>query len=135
MAETKIGRERPLSPHLQVYRLTLTMAMSIAHRITGVALYFGALLLAVWLVAAATSADAYDTFLWLAASPVGWIVSFGLTFSLLHHAIGGIRHLIWDMSLGLDHPMREWLTFGSLISSVVLTVLIWGVGFALFLRG
>lgn len=133
MAEIKI--ERPLSPHLQIYRFTLTMGMSIAHRITGVGLYLGAILLVAWLVTAASSEAAYDWFLWFCGTPLGWLGSLALTFSLIHHAIGGIRHLIWDLSLGLDHPTREWLTLGSLIASVALTVIVWGAGFALYLRG
>lgn len=135
MAETKIVRERPLSPHLGIYRFTLTMGMSIAHRITGMALYAGTVVLVAWLVAAASGERFYDWFMWLAATPIGWLGSLLLTFSLIHHAIGGIRHLIWDLSLGLDDPVREWLTLGSLVASLVLTVIVWGAGFALFLRG
>ena len=107
MSELKAGsttgpRSRPLSPHLQIYRPMLTMMMSVAHRVTGAALYFGILLLAWWLVAAATGPNAYAYVEWFMGTLIGRVVLFGYTFALLHHLLGGIRHLIWDTLHGLE---------------------------------
>lgn len=99
---TKVQRERPLSPHLQVWRWHITMATSIAHRITGVALYVGALIAAAWAVSLAQGPDAYATFKQLMGSPLGKLVMFGLTLSFFYHLANGIRHLVWDSGHGLD---------------------------------
>ncbi|HEX3430591.1 MAG TPA: succinate dehydrogenase, cytochrome b556 subunit [Rhizomicrobium sp.] len=100
MAEQSAPRARPLSPHLQIYRWPVTMATSIAHRVTGVALSAGTILLAWWLIAAAMGADAYHVFAETAANPVGQIVLFGLVWSLTYHLFNGIRHLAWDIGHG-----------------------------------
>jgi succinate dehydrogenase / fumarate reductase cytochrome b subunit len=131
MADSPPRVERPLSPHLQIYRPLFTMMMSIVHRITGVGLYFGTVLLVWWLLATATSPGAYDTFMGLAGSPVGLLVLFGFTWALLHHALGGIRHFIWDFIHGFGPNERVLLAKATLAGSVVLTVLLWIVGFAL----
>lgn len=120
---------RPLSPHLQIYRPLLTMVMSIVHRITGVALYFGMALLAWWLIAAATGPNAYAGFEWFIGSIIGRIVLFGFTWALIHHMLGGVRYLIWDTLHGLEPSDREMLTLAALIGSIALTVLIWVVGY------
>jgi succinate dehydrogenase / fumarate reductase, cytochrome b subunit len=127
MAETKAPAPRPLSPHLQIYRLTLTMAMSIVHRITGFALYFGTLLLVWWLIAAA-SPGAYSRYEWFASSIIGRLILFGYTWALIHHMLGGIRHLIWDTGRGLGPAEREWLAAANLIGSIAITVVLWVVG-------
>ena len=101
MAEAKGPAARPLSPHLRIYRLTLTMLMSIVHRITGAALYVGTLLLAWWLLAAASGPNAYATFQAVTSSFIGRVVLLGYTWALVHHMLGGIRHLIWDSGHGL----------------------------------
>jgi succinate dehydrogenase / fumarate reductase cytochrome b subunit len=119
---------RPLSPHLQIYRLTLTMLMSIAHRITGAALYFGTVLLVWWLIAAASGPNAYATFQSVASSFLGRIVLLGYTWALIHHMLGGVRHLIWDTGAGFGSAEREWLARANLIGSVVLTIVLWIVG-------
>ena len=129
MAEAKGPAARPLSPHLQIYRPTLTMMMSIVHRITGAALYFGTLLLAWWLLAAASGPNAYATFQAVASSFIGRIVLLGYTWALVHHMLGGIRHLIWDIGYGFGPAEREWLTLATLIGSIGLTVGIWFVGY------
>jgi succinate dehydrogenase / fumarate reductase cytochrome b subunit len=126
---TKPQRSRPLSPHLQIYSPMLTMMMSIVHRITGAALYFGMLLLAWWLVAAASGPNAYANVEWFMASLIGRLVLFGYTWALLHHMLGGIRHLIWDTGHGLEPTERELLTLATLIGSVSLTLILWVVGY------
>lgn len=120
---------RPLSPHLQVYRFALTMAMSIAHRITGAGLYAGTLLLAWWLVAAATDAASFATVSWFMGTIIGQLILFGFTWALFHHMLGGLRHFVWDLGYGMDHPEREYLAQGTLIGGIVLTVLVWVVAY------
>ncbi len=115
---------RPLSPHLSIYRPMLTMMMSIAHRVTGAALYFGTLLLICYLVAAVSGDAAFATVSWFMRSFFGQLILFGFTFALLHHFFGGVRHLIWDAGYGFEHPMRERLAQGTLICSTVTTLIL-----------
>jgi succinate dehydrogenase / fumarate reductase cytochrome b subunit len=129
MAGSNAPVERPLSPHLQVYRWAPTMAMSVLHRITGIGLYIGTLLLAWWLVAAATGPSAYAEVEWFLGSALGRLILFGYTWALIHHMLGGIRYLIWDIGLGLGPSEREWLARANLIGSIALTVLLWAVGY------
>ena len=96
MAETRQGVSRPLSPHLSVYRPLINMVMSILHRMTGVALYLGTLLLAAWLVAAAGGEGQFAVVNSVFAHPLGKLVLFAYTWVLLHHMLGGLRHLVWD---------------------------------------
>ena len=98
----KAPRERPMSPHLSVWRWHITMATSIAHRVTGVALYVGALIAAAWAVALADGPQAYAAFQALLGSPLGLVVMFGLTVSFFYHLANGVRHLVWDAGHGLD---------------------------------
>ncbi len=123
-------KSRPLSPHLQIYRWSWTMAMSIFHRATGTALYAGTLLLAIWLVAAASGKASFDTAQWLAASWVGRLVLFGYTFALMHHMVGGLRHFVWDLGHGYEAQLRMNMARLTLLISVPLTVLIWIVAYA-----
>jgi succinate dehydrogenase / fumarate reductase cytochrome b subunit len=131
MADAKTSRlkDRPLSPHLQIYRPMLTMMMSIVHRITGGALYFGMLLLVWWLVAAAAGPNAYAAVQWFMETLLGRLILFGYTWALIHHMLGGIKHLIWDTGHGLGPAEREWLTVATLVGSVGFTVLLWLVGY------
>ncbi|PZQ85272.1 MAG: succinate dehydrogenase, cytochrome b556 subunit [Ancylobacter novellus] len=117
--------QRPLSPHLQIYRPMLTMMMSIVHRITGVALYFGTLLLVVWLIAAASSPEAFDKVNGLYGSWLGLLVLVGFSWALIHHTIGGVRHFVWDTGAGFGPQSRELLAKLTIGGSVVLTVLLW----------
>ena len=133
MAETKARVERPLSPHLLIYRWPLPMAMSIAHRITGGGLYFGTLLVAWWLIAAASGPNAYATVAAFMSSFFGRLILFGYTWALLHHMLGGIRHLIWDTGRGFTQSEREWLSLASVVGSVGLTLIVWMLGY--FLKG
>jgi succinate dehydrogenase / fumarate reductase cytochrome b subunit len=121
---------RPLSPHLQVYRWPITMAMSIAHRVTGGALYVGTLLLVWLLVAAATSEHAYDVASSVFGSILGRLVMFGYTFALFHHMLGGIRHFIWDTGRGMEPGTRETLAWANLAGSIVLTLIAWAIALA-----
>jgi succinate dehydrogenase / fumarate reductase, cytochrome b subunit len=125
MAETNAPAVRPLSPHLQIYRPMLTMMMSIVHRITGIANYAGMALLAWWLLAAASGPNGYARFEWFAGSIIGRLILFGFTWSVIHHMLGGVRHLIWDVGRGFGPVEREWLAAANLIGSIALTVLLW----------
>src|SRR3981189_1990231 len=129
MADTKAPVERPLSPHLFIYKPTLTMLMSIAHRVTGASLYFGTLLLAWWLLAAATSPPPYAGIGAFMNSILGRLILFGYTWALMHHMLGGIRHLIWDTGRGFGASEREWLAIATLVGSISLTIIIWVVGY------
>ena len=102
--------ERPLSPHLQTYRVTLTMAMSIIHRATGIAMYFGTLLVAWWLIATASGPGAYAYVQAFTGSIIGKLILFGYTWSLLHHLCSGIRYFFWDLGYGFKANEREALT-------------------------
>jgi succinate dehydrogenase / fumarate reductase cytochrome b subunit len=128
MAEIKAPAARPLSPHLQIYRPMLTMMMSIVHRITGFGNYFGMLILAWWLIAAASGPNAYARFDRFAGSIIGRIILFGYTWSVIHHMLGGIRHLIWDTGRGFGPNEREWLAAANLVGSIAITVVLWIVG-------
>lgn len=123
------GIERPLSPHLQTYRWTLTMAMSIFHRATGVALYFGTLLMAWWLIATASGPANYATLQAFLGTWIGKLVVFGYTWALMHHLMSGIRHLVWDLGYGFGKQEREWLTAAALIGGIVATLLLWAVAY------
>ena len=132
MAETRVPVERPLSPHLTIYRLTLTMMMSIVHRITGAALYVGTLLVAWWLIAAASGPNGYATVQWFMGSWIGRLMLFGYTWALIHHILSGLRYLIWDTGRGFGPSEREWLVRATLFGSVTLTVVLWIVGYLVF---
>ncbi len=116
---------RPLSPHLSIYRFTWTMAMSIFHRATGMALYFAVPLIAVFLGALLAGPDMYELFAAVAGSWFGILVLIGLSWSLIHHAIGGVRHIVWDTGTGVDRASRYLWAQGTLIGSVALTTLLW----------
>lgn len=128
MADAPPGlRPRPMSPHAQIWRWHITMAASIAHRITGVALYGGALVLAAWALALASGPDAYGVFTAVAGSIPGRIVLIGLSFSLFYHLANGIRHLVWDAGYGFIPKTADATAWTVIGLSVVATIAFWGV--------
>jgi succinate dehydrogenase / fumarate reductase, cytochrome b subunit len=128
MSQNKVS-QRPLSPHLQIYRPMLSTAMSIFHRITGVALSLGMILL-VWWFAAASTSDGYFNFVnGIFAHWLGRLVLFGFTWALMHHILGGLRHFIWDTGRGFALDKIEWLARANLIGSIILTILVWIIGY------
>ncbi|MGU3495364.1 succinate dehydrogenase, cytochrome b556 subunit [Xanthobacteraceae bacterium A53D] len=131
MADSPPRIMRPLSPHLQIYRPLLTMVMSIVHRITGCALYFGTAILVWWLLAVASSPSAYTTFSNVAGSWIGMLILLGFTWALLHHALGGIRHFIWDAIHGFGPKERVLLAKLTLGGSIILTIVVWAIALAL----
>jgi succinate dehydrogenase / fumarate reductase cytochrome b subunit len=125
MAEARQTVERPLSPHLSIYARHINMVMSIVHRLTGVALYFGTLLLAAWLIAAAMGEVPFALVSAVFAHPIGMLVLFGYTWALAHHMLGGVRHLIWDTGRGLQIWQVDVLCWLTVLGSAVLTLAIW----------
>lgn len=117
--------QRPLSPHLQVYRLKLHMVMSGLHRITGLALGVGAFVLAWWATALATSQDYYEFFESLMVHPIGRLVLFGFSFALIFHALNGIRHLLWDTGRGFEKGQVKTSGIIVIILTIILTVAVW----------
>jgi len=126
MQDNPSAANRPLSPHLQIYRPLINMTMSILHRITGAVMYAGTLLLAWWLAAAAFSPDQFAFLNGLLGTWLGKLVLLGFTWAVLHHLIGGIRHLIWDTGWGFDLKTVNILSWGTLVLSLGFTALIWG---------
>lgn len=120
-------RAKPISPHLQIYRFTLSMFMSISQRATGIAQYAGTLLLVLWLLAAAIGGGFFDGVNALFASWFGQLVLFGYTWSLFHHALGGIRYFIWDRRKMMDPAGRELLVRLQIGGSVLLTLGAWAL--------
>ena len=104
--------------------------MSIAHRITGAACYGAMLLLVIWLWAVSDGAESYDALARFAGSWLGIPVLIGLSWAVIHHAIGGVRHIVWDTGMGLGDPARHRWAQGTLAGSVVLTALLWLAFFA-----
>ena len=121
--------DRPMSPHLQVWRWHVTMFTSIAHRATGVALYVGALIAMGWFIALAAGPDAYDGYHALLVSPLGQLVLFGLTVSLFYHLANGVRHLFWDAGKGLEPRTADMTAWAAIVFGVVAAVVIWVFSF------
>lgn len=130
MAHADIRSKRPLSPHLTVFKPIPTMVMSIVHRITGSALYFGMLLFAWWVMAAAGGPDYFDWVNAIYGSWFGQLVLFGFTWALLHHLLGGLRHFVWDTGRGMDKASATAMAWATLAGSIILTLLVWIVGYA-----
>ncbi|GBD42750.1 Succinate dehydrogenase cytochrome b556 subunit [bacterium HR40] len=116
---------RPLSPHLQIYRWYLTMASSILHRITGVALAVGLLFLTWWLTALARGPESFAVVQRVSGSPLGRFVLFLFTLALFYHLLNGLRHLLWDAGLGFDRQVAERASLGVFIATVALSLLTW----------
>ncbi len=117
--------ERPLSPHLQIYKWEWTMLLSILHRATGVALAVGTLLLVGWLLALAEGADRYGAYQAFIGSWFGRLLLFGWTGSLFYHLCNGIRHLVWDTGRGYELPTAAASGYIVLAGSIALTVIAW----------
>lgn len=128
-------QDRPLSPHLQVYRPQMTSMLSILHRITGVALGAGMLLLVYWLVATAAGATAYETARGLIGSWFGRLLLFGWTVALFYHLANGIRHLFWDIGVGLELRTAYRSGYAVLVATAVLTLASWIAGYAVMGAG
>ncbi|CAN1526279.1 SdhC Succinate dehydrogenase/fumarate reductase, cytochrome b subunit [Rhabdaerophilaceae bacterium] len=119
--------DRPLSPHLGIYKPSISMVMSILHRITGAALFFGTILVIALLVALAGGKESYAVASGLYGSFLGKLVLFGYSWALFHHMLGGLRHLIWDTGAMFDREARAKLGWATGIGSAGLTVLVWAI--------
>src|SRR5271165_3833102 len=119
---------RPLSPHLQVYRWPLSMALSITHRVTGVGLGIGTLLLTGWLLTAATSEAGFERFQYFLGSAVGIFLLFCWSLALVFHLMSGLRHLWMDTGHGYDGKAYRNSGIAVLAGTAGLTLLIWAVG-------
>lgn len=126
------GSSRPLSPHLDIYRWQWTMALSILHRATGVALTVGTLLLTWWLVSAAIGPAAFAKAQGFIGSGFGMLLLFGWTFALFYHMAAGIRHLVWDAGYSFDLPSAEKGAYIVIGASLILTVATWVVGLSVW---
>jgi succinate dehydrogenase / fumarate reductase cytochrome b subunit len=117
--------DRPLSPHLQIYRWYFTMALSIAHRATGIGLAAGLILLTWWLLALASGPDAFATAQAVAGSWIGVLVLFLWTFALFYHMGNGVRHLVWDCGYGFDLEVARKSGIAVLAFAGVMTIITW----------
>jgi succinate dehydrogenase / fumarate reductase cytochrome b subunit len=120
---------RPLSPHLQVYRLPLAAWLSISHRITGIGLTLGTLLLTWWVAAAAYGPDAYATFAGFIGSPFGYFILFGFSVALFFHLCNGIRHLLWDTGRNFSIADTKRSNVFVIAGTVILTAIAWLAAF------
>jgi succinate dehydrogenase / fumarate reductase, cytochrome b subunit len=118
-------RERPLSPHVMLYRWQIGNTLSILHRITGVALALGIVALAYWLISIAGGEDSYETARRLFASPVGLLALIGWTFSFLYHLLNGVRHLFWDAGYGFERTQRRASGWIAVLAAAGLTLGVW----------
>ena len=116
-----------MSPHLSVWRWHITMASSIAHRVTGVALYVGALIAAAWAVTLAAGPEAYACFKAVTGSPIGLIVMFGLTVSFFFHLANGVRHLVWDAGHGFDIKSANAASVFVFAFTAAATLAVWAI--------
>ena len=126
---------RPLSPHLFIYKPIPTMIASITHRITGSALYFGTLLVAWWLIAAASGPAYFDFVQGIFGSWFGRLVLFFYTWALVQHMLGGLKHLMWDTGRGMEKTQTTRTAKFIFVLAPVITLLIWFAGYAVRMGG
>ncbi|MFW6346202.1 MAG: succinate dehydrogenase, cytochrome b556 subunit, partial [Halomonas sp.] len=124
------GRAKPLSPHLQIYRLPLNAILSITHRITGMILALGAVLVVAMLVGVASGSEAFGALYAMGAHWLGQVVLFGFTLALYYHMCAGIRHLFWDAGYGYDLDTARRSSYAVLAGAATLTVVTWAVALA-----
>jgi succinate dehydrogenase / fumarate reductase cytochrome b subunit len=122
-------KERPMSPHLGIYRWQLTMMLSIIHRATGIALSVGTILVCALLIGLASGPESFNMVRGFCSSPLGIVVMIGWTWSLFFHLCNGIRHLMWDIGWGFEIP-RAYATGWTVVAlSLILTMATWAYVF------
>jgi len=121
------NNDRPLSPHLSVYRWPVTMVTSILHRATGIAMAVGFLVLVGWLFDAASGPEVYDKFLGVMNTTIGWVLLVGWSFAFFYHLANGIRHLVWDTGRGLEKEQATASAWFVIAASIVLTAIFWWI--------
>ena len=124
------GSNRPMSPHLQVYRPQLTSVLSITHRATGVALAVGTIFLVWWLVATGAGAEYFDYVQAIMGSWLGLLILLGFSWAVFYHLCNGIRHLFWDAGYGFELETAYKSGWATVAGSVVLTAIAWAIGLA-----
>jgi succinate dehydrogenase / fumarate reductase cytochrome b subunit len=117
--------ERPLSPHLSIYRWPITMTLSILHRATGVALTVGLIVLALWLLSAATGPGDYERFVGVMSTLPGQLLLIGWSFAFFYHLANGVRHLVWDTGRGLGIRQANASAWFVLLLAFAMTVMFW----------
>jgi succinate dehydrogenase / fumarate reductase cytochrome b subunit len=122
---------RPLSPFMlgQYYRFQLSSVLSFGHRLTGMALSFGTLFLAIWLMSAASGPEAYERFSACARNPLGILLMFGWSWALLYHLCNGLRHLVWDAGYAFEKKQVDAGGWVVVVSSLVLTGVLWAAAY------
>lgn len=120
-------KERPLSPHLQIYKPQITSVLSIMHRITGVALTFGTVLVVLWITTLSLGESFYEYYVFFIQSWFGNLILIGFTFAFFYHLSNGIRHLFWDFGYGYELNIAFISGVTVLISAFILTSIIWGI--------
>jgi len=121
----------PLSPHLSIYKFKLSLLMSIAHRITGAALYFSMLIFLFFLISLSIGASGYEIFSLIISTWIGKLVMLGITWAIFHHMLGGLRHFLWDMVKGFEVKTVDKLATISLLGGIALTVIYWSLYYIL----
>jgi succinate dehydrogenase / fumarate reductase, cytochrome b subunit len=119
------NRERPLSPHLSIYRWPITMTLSILHRLSGLALSVGFIVLAAWLLSAAEGADAHERLAGMMQSAGGRLLLILLSLAFFYHLANGVRHLIWDLGFGFEIRQANASSWVVIVTAIALTVLYW----------
>ncbi len=122
-------RARPLSPHLGIYRWPITMATSIVHRVTGLALAAGTILMCWWLIAIASGPETFNEFTSLAITPLGQVILFGFVWSLSYHMLNGVRHLAWDLGYGFAVPTANMSGIVVIAGSIILAALFFALAY------
>jgi len=116
---------RPLSPHVGIYKWQVSNTLSILHRATGIFLSLGSLALVAWVVATALGQSSYDAVLSILSSPLGLLVLFGQSFAFFYHLANGIRHLVWDAGYGFDKRVAQKSGWVAFIVSLLVTIVFW----------
>ena len=125
-----MSRQRPLSPHLQIYKPQITSILSILHRGTGIVLSIGSIILVLWIVALTLGENTYSIFSNLINNWFGKLTIFGFTFALFYHLSNGIRHLFWDAGYGYDLKHAYISGLAVIFSSIFLTSITWFIVFS-----
>lgn len=118
-------RPRPLSPHLQIYRLPLPALLSISHRMSGIALTLGIFVLVAWLWAGAFNAKCFENLRLAFTSPLGHVLLFGWMLAFFYHLCAGVRHLVWDTGAGFEKPVYRVTNWIVIVAALALTILTW----------
>ena len=117
----------PLSPHLSIYKFKLSLLMSIAHRITGGALYFSMFIFLFFLISLSNGSSGYELFSTIIDTWIGKLVILGITWAIFHHMLGGLRHFLWDMVKGFEVKTVDKLATITLLGGIVLTIIYWSI--------